>query len=448
MKGEVWELTTDLSAYTDGDIAVEAKQIDAVGNIGTANATLQKDTIAPTVTINSAIGQTDPTNISPVKFIIAFSEPIDSTTFAEDDIVVTGSTTYQKGNLTKIDGSDTEYEFEVSNLTDGDTITVDIPAGVCTDLAGNENIVSTSTDNSVTYDITAPTVTVNQADGQADPTDTDEIRFTVVFSEPIKEETFCKTTLDISGSSTAIVSKITKVNATTYTVLVTGVVSGETVTLTLPANMVEDLAGNRNEASTSIDNSVKYFVEKVEEVKEEEEEPKPTTPPIVTTPLDPKPPVKPRRPFAKYLNPIFEEEEETTTEEQTEEETSKTTEKTTYPALYKNLRVKVYDKSKKPIKGARVEIHSKIRTEITDENGEAYFENVDIGQHTMIVSYKGQKDERTIDLTNNNEEEAEIEINVQLEEVRKTNYWWIVLIVLLVILFGYIIYKKKKEDKN
>ncbi|HHX99651.1 TPA: BspA family leucine-rich repeat surface protein [Candidatus Dojkabacteria bacterium] len=437
MKGELWELTTDLSAYPDGDIAVEAKQIDAVGNIGTANATLQKDTIAPTVTVNSAIGQTDPTNLNPVKFIISFSEPIDSTTFTEDDIVVTGSTTYQKGYLTKIDGSDTEYEFEVSNLTDGDTITVDIPAGVCTDPAGNENIASTSTDNSVTYDITPPTVTVNQADGQSDPTDIDAIKFTVVFSEPIKEETFCKTTLDISGSSTAIVSKITKVNDTTYTALVTGMVSGETVTLSLPANMVEDLAGNRNPASTSTDNSVKYFVE-----EKEPEVPEPPKP-IISKPI-----VKPRNPYNKFLNPIIEEEEETTTEEQTEEEASKTVEKTTYPTLYKNLRVKVYDKSKKPIKGATVEIHSKVRTEITDKNGEAYFENVDIGSHTMIVSYKGQKDERTIDLTNDNEEEAEIEINVQLEKVSKPNYWWIVLIVLLVILFGYFIYKKKKEDKN
>lgn len=435
LKGEAWLLLTDLSAYPDGDIPVEAKQIDAVGNIGIGNSILQKDTIAPTVTVNSAPGQTDPTNANPVRFHIIFSEPINATTFTKDDIVVTGSTTYQKGDITKI--GDTEYEFEVSNLTDGDTITVDIPTGVCTDLAGNDNISSTSNDNSVTYDVTPPTVTVNQADDQADPTDTNEVKFTVVFSEPIKEETFCKTTLNIAGSSTATVSKITKVNETTYTALVTGMVSGETITVTLPENSIEDLAGNRNPASTSTDNSVKYFVE-------EEEETPPT--PVITTPLDPKPVVKQRNPFAKYLNPIIEEEEDTTTEEQTEEETSKTVEKTTYPTLYKNLRVKVYDKSKKPIKGATVEIHSKVRREITDKNGEAYFENVDIGSHTMIVSYKEHKSERDINLVNDGEEE--IEVSVELEEVKRTNYWWIVLIVLLVIIFGYIIYKKKKEDKN
>jgi len=179
----------------------------------------------------------------------------------------------------------------------------------------------------------------------------------------------------------------------------------------------------------------------------------PITPPVTppTTILDPKPVVKPTNPLAKYLNPLVEHQDTTSSTEEKEEdksETSETVRKLTTPTQYKDLRVKVYNKSKKPIKGAKVEIHSDVRREITDENGEAYFKNVEVGKHTMIISYKGQKDERTIDLTNDNEKEEEVEINVELEEVRKTNYWWIVIIVLLVILFGYIIYKKNKEDKK
>ena len=54
-----------------------------------------------------------------------------------------------------------------------------------TDAAGNSNAASTSTDNSVTYDNAAPTVTVNQASGQADPTNASPINFTVVFSESV-----------------------------------------------------------------------------------------------------------------------------------------------------------------------------------------------------------------------------------------------------------------------
>jgi len=217
-------------------------------------------------------------------------------------------------------------------------------------------------------------------------------------------------------------------------------ISGETVSLTLPANKVEDLTGKTNEASTSTDNSVTYAVE------EEEDDETPTTP-VITTPLDPKPIVKPKNPFAKYINPIIEE-EDTTTEEKREEETSKTTTKqTTSPTLYKNLRVKIYDKSKKPIKGATIEIHSDIRTEITDENGEAYFENIDTGLHTMIIAYNGYRTEREINLINDGEEE--MEINIKLEQVTTPNYvyWLIALIILLAILLGYKIYKEKRKDK-
>jgi hypothetical protein len=52
-------------------------------------------------------------------------------------------------------------------------------AGAASDAAGNTNTASTSTDNTVTYDATAPPVTINQAVGQADPTNTSPINFTV-----------------------------------------------------------------------------------------------------------------------------------------------------------------------------------------------------------------------------------------------------------------------------
>jgi len=537
-----WSLLVDLSSYTDGEIVVSVKQTDAVGNQTTEGATLQKDTIPLVVIINQTAIQHDPTNTQPIRFSIIFSESIKEDTFTKEDINVTGSTTYQKGNITKI--SDIEYEFEITNLTDGDTVTVDIPAGVCTDLAGNNNLISTSIDNSVTYDITRPSVTINQATTQTDPTSTNSVKytvifsekiddstftkedilltgsstakvksitqiddteheveieqltdrdtvtatipanvltdlagneniaststdnsvtydasspkvtvnqaidqadptninsaiFTIIFSEPIKEDTFTQDDLAISGSSTATVSQLTKVNETTYTATLVNMVLGETVTLTLPANKVEDLTGKTNEASTSTDNSVTYTVE-----EEEDETP---TPPVIPTPLYPKPIVKPKNPFAKYINPIIEE-VDTTTEEKREEETSTTTTKqTTSPTQSKNLRVKIYDKSKKPIKGATVEIHSDIRTEITDENGEAYFENIDTGLHTMIISYNGYRAEREINLINDGEEE--MEINVKVEKVSNINYWLIALIILLTILLIYKIYKEKRKDK-
>ncbi len=49
------------------------------------------------------------------------------------------------------------------------------------------NSASTSSDNSVIYDVTSPTVTINRADSQADPTNLSPINFTVVFSEAVTD---------------------------------------------------------------------------------------------------------------------------------------------------------------------------------------------------------------------------------------------------------------------
>lgn len=545
---ETWSLLVDLSSYTDGEIVVSVKQTDTVGNQTTEGATLQKDTIPLVVIINQTAIQHDPTNTQPIRFTIIFSESIKEDTFTKEDINVTGSTTYQKGNITKI--SDIEYEFEITNLTDGDTVTVDIPAGVCTDLAGNNNLVSTSIDNSVTYDVTSPTVTVNQAIDQADPTNINSAKYTIIFSEPIKEDTFTKDDLVISGSNTATVSQLSKVNDTTYTATVVNMVSGETISLTLPADKVQDLAGNKNSISTSNDNSVTYdntaptvtinqsstqadptninsvkytviFSEPIKEdsftnedilisgsstakvksitkindteyeveieqltdgdtviatipadvltdlagnkniaststdssvtyavegEEEEDDETPPTQEPETpTTPLDSKPAVKPKNPFDKYINPVIEQEETTTP---TKEDSSDRTSKTTPPTQSKSLRIKVYNESREPIKGVTVEIHSDVRTGITDEHGEVYFENLETGLHTMIISYNGYRAEKEIKLINNGEEE--MEINIKLEKVIIPNYvyWLIALIVLLTILLGYNIYKRKQVEKK
>ena len=55
-------------------------------------------------------------------------------------------------------------------MTGSGTVIASIAAGGPSTRAGNTNTASTSTDNTVTYDTTPPTVTINQAAGQADPT--------------------------------------------------------------------------------------------------------------------------------------------------------------------------------------------------------------------------------------------------------------------------------------
>jgi hypothetical protein len=75
------------------------------------------------------------------------------------------------------------------------TVILGVATGGAQDATGNANVAYTFTDNTVTYDTTRPTVTINQAAAQADPTNASPINFTVVFSEPVTGFTNADVTL-------------------------------------------------------------------------------------------------------------------------------------------------------------------------------------------------------------------------------------------------------------
>ena len=228
---------------------------DSAGN-GNANSTSTDNTVtydvtAPTVTINQAAGQADPTGVSPINFTVVFSEPM--TGFTNADITLGGTAT---GPLTVVvSGSGATYTVTVSGMTTSGTVTASIAAGVATDVAGNNNTASTTTDNSVTFDNAALTVTINQAGGQADPTNGSPINFTVVFSKPVTG--FATGDIVPSGTAGATNAAITGSGAT-YNVAVSGMAGNGTVTVAVPAGVALDTVGNANPASTSTDNTVLY----------------------------------------------------------------------------------------------------------------------------------------------------------------------------------------------
>src|SRR5438876_2565626 len=139
-------------------------------------------------------------------------------------------------------------------MTDG-TVIAGIPANAATDAAGNGSSASTSADNTVTYDGTAPTVTINQATGQADPTNGSPINFTVVFSEPVSD--FATGDVTLSGTAGATTATVTG-SGSTYNVAVSGMTGNGTVIAAIAASAAHDAAGNGNTASTSTDNAVIY----------------------------------------------------------------------------------------------------------------------------------------------------------------------------------------------
>ncbi len=115
------------------------------------------DTTAPTVTINQASGQVDPTGSSPINFTVVFSEPVIG--FATGDVTLSGTAGATTATVTEVAPMDgTTYNVAVSGMTNDGTVIASVSASVADDAAGNDNVASTSTDNTVTYVVpVAPT---------------------------------------------------------------------------------------------------------------------------------------------------------------------------------------------------------------------------------------------------------------------------------------------------
>ena len=137
---------------------------------------------APTVTIDQAAGQADPTSASPIQFAVAFSAPV--TGFDASDVSLAGSTV--GGTLVaSVSGSGASYVVSVTGMSGTGTVVASIPAGAASNAAGDASLASTSTDNTVSFDGIPPTVTIDQAASQADPTNSSPVAFRGQFSEPV-----------------------------------------------------------------------------------------------------------------------------------------------------------------------------------------------------------------------------------------------------------------------
>lgn len=211
------------------------------------------DHTTPTVTVSQNAGQADPTNASPINFTVVFSEPVNG--FATGDVTLdgtAGATTATVTEAAPMNG--TTYNVAVSGMTGDGTVIASLAAGVASDAAGNGNAASTSTDNSVGYDATKPSVTIAKASAQDDPTGASTIHFTAVFSEHVNGFTASDITLGgtAGGTFTAIITEVAPMDGTTFDVAVSGMsTTSGTVTASVGANVVTDDADNANSASPS-----------------------------------------------------------------------------------------------------------------------------------------------------------------------------------------------------
>jgi Bacterial Ig-like domain (group 2)/Glucodextranase, domain B/Bacterial Ig-like domain len=149
-----WSASIPLSS---GSNVITVTARDQAGNTKPATLTVTytpADTTPPTVTINQASGQADPTGTSPINFTVVFSESV--TGFTSSDVTVAGTAGGTKAVV--VTGGPSTYNVAVSGMTSGGTVIASIAAGMAQDAAGNLNTVSTSTDNTVTY-AAAPVLT-------------------------------------------------------------------------------------------------------------------------------------------------------------------------------------------------------------------------------------------------------------------------------------------------
>ena len=233
----------DVTASLAAGIAQDAATNPNTASTSTDNTVTynvdEGDVTPPTVTINQAATQVDPTSVSPIVFDVVFSEPV--TGFTTGDVTL--NSTAGTPLVGTVAGSGTTYTVSVTGMTQDGDVTASLAAGIAQDAATNPNTASTSTDNTVTYnfdegDHTPPTVTINQAATQVDPTSVSPIVFDVVFSEPVTGFTTGDVTLN-STAGTPLVGTVAG-SGTTYTVSVTGMTQDGDVTASLAAGIAQD----------------------------------------------------------------------------------------------------------------------------------------------------------------------------------------------------------------
>ena len=120
------------------------------------------DKTGPTVTINQAVGQADPTGTAPIHFTAVFNE--DVLDFGNGDVTITGTAGGTKTAAVTDSGDNRTFDVAIGGMTTSGTVIVSIDANKASDAAGNGNSASTSTDNTVTWNPStgnvAPVVTI------------------------------------------------------------------------------------------------------------------------------------------------------------------------------------------------------------------------------------------------------------------------------------------------
>ena len=215
------------------------------------------DTKRPECVANRYLG-TNPTNAAGARFELVFDEPVDGLLPLDIGLVAAGTS----GSVTDVTPSNvtyaTTYTVTVANVQGDGTLGVRVAANSARDRSTNGNRLSPTSAPPCVVDNTLPDVTVEQAPQQGDPTNASPILFSVRFTEPV--EGFTNVHVSLAGTAHPTTAQVIPVaGQTDYLVAVGGMTEATgTVSVSVGAGRVSDLAGNTNTVSISIDNEVFY----------------------------------------------------------------------------------------------------------------------------------------------------------------------------------------------
>jgi methionine-rich copper-binding protein CopC len=123
-----------------------------------------------------------------------FSEPVSG--FATGDVTLAGTAAATTAIVTEIAPNDgTTYNVAVSGMGGDGTVTASVGAGVAVDASSNGNAASTSTDNTVTYNTSAPDTNIDSGP----PAVTNSQNATFTFSSPAADLAGFECQLDGGG---------------------------------------------------------------------------------------------------------------------------------------------------------------------------------------------------------------------------------------------------------
>lgn len=204
----------------------------------------------PKVTFNQGASQPDPINVLPIVFDVQFNKDI--VDFSFNDIEWTGTASGINGTIA---GTGSNYTVQITEVSSEGSLIGSIPPGCVFDLSGLSNAGSTSTDSSVTYDISRPGVDIVLDPLQQNPTNADIISFSASFTEDVFN--FNPSDVELTGNAGANNVYI-RGGPQNYTLDISGMLNPGDVTVNINSDVVNDLAGNTNTASVNIENTIVY----------------------------------------------------------------------------------------------------------------------------------------------------------------------------------------------